>query len=162
VGGLMLQAETNIREVIKDLQRFFYKRVPAAGLWALEAAAKRVQKRMQEPGKPSTSPVHWDSIRQMRAYFASNGFGGGIPYRRRGIYERGWQLRKNPDGTDLSNRSRGARFIGGLASGADLSPGKKQSSIHKGRYRLLRPTADEEIKRLHQDVIDRLRIEASQ
>ena len=158
----MFEIQTNIREVIRDLQRFFYKRVPAAGLWALESAAKRVQKRMQEPGKPSTSPVSWDSIRQQRAYFASNGFGGGIPYRRRGIYERGWQIRRSPNGTDHSNRTRGARFIGGLPSGQDLSPGKKQSSIHKGRYRLLRPTVDEEIKKLHQDVIDRLRIEASQ
>ena len=158
----MFEVQTNIREVIRNIERFIYKRVPAAGLWALESAAKRVQRRMQEPGKPSTSPVHWDSIRQMQAFFASNGFGGGIPYRRRGIYEKGWQIRRSPNGTDLSNRTRGARFIGGLPSGGDLSPGKKQSSIHKGRYRLLRPTVDEEIKKLHQDVIDRLRIEASQ
>ena len=85
-----------------------------------------------------------------------------VPYRRRGTYEQGWQIKKLPRGTELLNRARAARFVGGLPSGRDLSPGKKQSSIHKGRYRLLRPTVDEELKHLHQDVIDRLRIEASQ
>lgn len=158
----MFEGKSNIREVIRNIQRFVYQRLPAAGLYALAATARRVQKRMSESGKPVTYPVQWDSIRQRQAFFASNGFGGGIPYRRRGTYEQGWQIRKLPHGSELSNRARSARFIGGLPSGRDLSPGKKQSSIHRGRYRLLRPTVDEEIKHLHQDVIDRLRIEASQ
>jgi hypothetical protein len=158
----MIEVRSNLREVTRNIQRFIYQHLPAAGLYALQSTAKRVQKRMAESGKPSTSPVQWDSVRQRIAFFASNGFGGGIPYRRRGTYEQGWQIRKIPGGSELSNNTRGARFIGGLPSGRDLSPGKKQSSIHKGRYRLLRPTVDEEIKHLHQDVIDRLRIEASQ
>lgn len=36
----------------------------------------------REPG-PAASPVQWESDKQRRAYFASDGFGHGIPYRRR-------------------------------------------------------------------------------
>lgn len=152
---------TNAREVLRNIQNFVVRKVPSAGLFVLNAAAKRIQRKMQEPGKPITYPVDWDSVRQMIAFFASNGFGGGIPYRRRNRYEKGWQLRPLPAGVDLGNTERSARFIGGLPSGADLSPGKKQSNIHKGRYRLLRPTVDEETQQLIQEVIDRLRIESS-
>jgi len=158
----MLQTSHNVREVIRDLKRFFYKSVPAAGLYGLNATARRVQKRMRVPGKPVTYPINWDSVRQMIAYFDSNGFGEGIPYRRKGRYEEGWQVRRIENGVELGNREKSARFIGGLPSGDDLSPGKKQSSIHKGRWPRLRPVVDEEVKKLPQDVIDRLRIEASE
>jgi hypothetical protein len=157
----MIKTQHNVREVIRDIKRLVSEGVPAAGLYGLRATAKRIQKRMQVPGKPVTYPINWDSVRQMIAYFASNGFGEGIPYRRKGRYEEGWQVRGIPNGVELGNRERSARFIGGLPSGNDLSPGKKQSSIHKGRHRLLRPVVDEEVKQLPQDVIDRLRIEAS-
>lgn len=157
----MIKTEHNVREVIRDIKRFASEGVPAAGLYGLRAMARRVQKRMKVPGKPITYPVNWDSVRQMIAYFASNGFGEGIPYRRKNRYEEGWQVKPIENGVELSNRTRGARFIGGLPSGGDISPGKKQSSIHKGRHRLLRPVVDEEVKQLPQDVIDRLRIEAS-
>ena len=33
----------------------------------------------REPG-PVVHPVEWESTRQMRAYFATDGFGAGIPY----------------------------------------------------------------------------------
>lgn len=157
----MFEVQTNIREVIRDLQFLLNKRIPAAGLRGLLATAKRVQKRMQEPGKPIKYPVQWDSPRQRKAFFASNGFGGGIPYRRRGIYENGWQLKPVENGFVLQNRTRAARFVGGLRSGRDISPGKKQSTIHKGRWTLFRTVADEELRRLHADVIDALNRDTS-
>lgn len=157
----MIKTQHNVREVIRDIKRLVSEGVPAAGLYGLNATAKRIQRRMKVPGKPITYPVNWDSVRQMIAYFASNGFGEGIPSRRKGRYEEGWQVRGIPNGVELGNRERSARFIGGLPSGNDLSPGKKQSNIHKGRWPRLRPVVDEEVKQLPQDVIDRLRIEAS-
>lgn len=152
----MFEVQSNIREVIRDLQFLLKKRIPAASLKGLLATAKRVQKRMQEPGKPITHPVQWDSVRQRKAFFASNGFGGGIPYRRRGRYEQGWQLKPVENGFELQNRTRAARFVGGLRSGRDITAGKKQSTIHQGRWPLFRTVADEELRRLHEDVINAL------
>jgi hypothetical protein len=157
----MIRLESDLRSVLRDLALLARKHIPAASVWGLRAAAKRIQRRMQEPGQPVRYPIQWDSVRQRQAYFASNGFGQGIPYRRRGRYEQGWKLKANPDGAELRNSARSAPFVGGLPSGRDLSPGKKQSSIHRGRWPLLRRIVDEEIKQLPDDVIERLRLEAS-
>lgn len=48
------------------------------------------------PG-PSHRPVIWTSAKQRRAYFATNGFGQGIPYRRSGKLQQGWRVELVPD-----------------------------------------------------------------
>ncbi len=37
------------------------------------------------------NPYQWDSDKQRRAYFATNGFGGGIPYQRTQTLANGWK-----------------------------------------------------------------------
>lgn len=54
------------------------------------AANRALSKLRTEPG-PSIKPTRWKSDKQRRAFFASNGFGAGIPYRRSGRASRGWQ-----------------------------------------------------------------------
>lgn len=157
----MFEVQSNIREVIRDLEIMFKKRIPAASLRGMLATAKRVQKRMQQAGKPIRYPVQWDSVRQRKAFFASNGFGGGIPYRRRGRYEQGWQLKPVEQGYELLNRTRAARFVGGLRSGRDITAGKKQSTIHQGRWSLFRTVADEELRRFYEDVINAINRDTS-
>jgi hypothetical protein len=116
---------------------------------------------MQQPGKPVVYPIQWDSVRQRRAFFASNGFGHGIPYRRQGRNEQGWKLRSVETGAVLENRTRAARYVGGLRSGRDISAGKKQSSIHRGRWPLFRTVADEELRTLLADIIRELNKDSS-
>jgi hypothetical protein len=150
-----------MRDVLKDLEFLLKKRIPAASLRGMTATAKRVQKRMQQPGAPVVYPIQWDSVRQRKAFFASNGFGHGIPYRRQGRYEQGWQLKELPNGIVLQNRTRAARYVGGLRSGRDIGPGKKQSNIMKGRWPLFRKVTDEELRKLYQDVINELNKDTS-
>lgn len=38
-------------------------------------------------------PIQWASEKQRKAYFASNGFGKGIPYKRSGKLQRGWEVK---------------------------------------------------------------------
>lgn len=38
------------------------------------------------------NPYEWQSEKQRRAYFATDGFGGGIPYRRTGSLSDGWSF----------------------------------------------------------------------
>jgi hypothetical protein len=65
-----------------------------------------------------------------------------------------------PHGYELANRSGRALFLAGTATGDDMSPGKKQSNIHAGRWRLFRPTVDEEVAKLPDELIERIHIEA--
>ena len=44
------------------------------------------------PGPP-VYPIRWKSQKQRRAFFASNGFGRGIPSRRKGTLLLGWKVR---------------------------------------------------------------------
>lgn len=44
------------------------------------------------PGPP-VYPIRWKSQKQRRAYFASNGFGRGIPSRRTNTLLKGWSVR---------------------------------------------------------------------
>jgi hypothetical protein len=44
-----------------------------------------------EPGRPKY-PIRWKSERQRRAYFATNGFGNGIPYQRSHKLSQGWRV----------------------------------------------------------------------
>lgn len=45
------------------------------------------------PAKPHY-PIVWQSARQRRAFFASRGFGKGIPYSRSGKLAQSWQVRQ--------------------------------------------------------------------
>ena len=46
----------------------------------------------QEPGAVHY-PIEWTSDKQRMAFFATNGFGGGIPYRRSGELVKQWHVR---------------------------------------------------------------------
>src|SRR3972149_8428153 len=56
----------------------------------LEAVLDEARDEMAQPGSPIAYPVRWDSEKQRRAYFATDGFGAGIPYSRTGGYGAGY------------------------------------------------------------------------
>lgn len=62
---------------------------------------------------PQDYPIEWTSERQRRAYFATNGFGAGIPYSRTGRLQDGWRLTKNEFDVVFENPSRIGKFVFG-------------------------------------------------
>lgn len=50
---------------------------------------RAMQELKQTPGAPHY-PLRWTSERQRRAFFATNGFGRGIPTQRTGALQQGW------------------------------------------------------------------------
>jgi hypothetical protein len=56
--------------------------------------AQTLQRLQAEPGKPQY-PIRWTSERQRRAFFATKGFGRGIPTRRTHALSRGWDVYVN-------------------------------------------------------------------
>lgn len=54
-------------------------------------ANRALEQLTREPGKP-VHPIRWASRKQQRAYFASGGFGKGIPSRRTGKLLAAWRV----------------------------------------------------------------------
>lgn len=85
---------------------------------------------MQQPGLEPTYPIEWASDKQRKAFFATNGFGGGIPYKRDMQYEQDWKAVPIQDGVMVQNEDSAAIFVAGDEEGKDQSP------IHKRRWPL--------------------------
>jgi hypothetical protein len=128
----------------------FINALIAASTDALVQLATNVKERMTEEGKPVRYPIDWDSERQRRAFFATNGFGRGIPYKRTDRYRYGWTLERVHFGVNLSNRHP-AGAVGGTTSGW-------QSRIHRGRWPHLLTVLFEELRKFPADLSNRLRV----
>jgi hypothetical protein len=79
----MATIQSNINLVTKQIT-YFIKRTPSAGVELLAVVARRMQTRLNETPAAVTYPLEWDSEKQKTDFFASNGFGNGIPYQRTG------------------------------------------------------------------------------
>ena len=123
-----------------------------AGVDSMRQVVFNVRQRMREEGKPIRYPVQWDSERQRRAYFATGGFGQGIPYQRKNRYRFGWREELQPFGATLRNASP-AGAVGGLASGW-------QSRIMRGRWPHLLVVLFDELSKVPADVSNRLKVVA--
>ena len=66
----------------------------------------------RQPG-PVKRPIQWTSERQRRAYFATNGFGAGIPYRRKGKLAAAWIMEVRDKSIVIENPSRIAKYVYG-------------------------------------------------
>ncbi len=99
---------------------------------------------------PVKKPVESTSERQRRAYFATNGFGRGIPYRRTGKLVKAWEVDINfmGDGGELT--------IENTAPSATYVIGERQQIFHKntGWYQADDILLDEMIE--VQDIIEDL------
>lgn len=102
------------------------------------------------PGKPISYPVQWDSEKQRRAYFATKGFGSGIPYQRTGAYNKGWQIEQTgyrlAREFTLSNNVKYANWVSGGPQG-DM-----QSRIHRGRWDVASETVKKHVSQMLIDV----------
>jgi len=132
------------------------RKIPVVSRKRLYDAAVYIRSQMKQEGDPVVYPIRWDSVKQRKAFFASDGFGSGIPTRRSGEYQKNWQVIKSEgdDGYDVGNPLAHSKYIGGTARSVN-----RQSRIHKGRwplfkeviekalYKYLRPKAIVEVLR---------------
>lgn len=123
------------------------KKIPLVSRQRLYDAAVEIRKTMKKPGTKPTYPIQWDTPKQRRAFFASDGFGRGIPTRRSNEYTKAWQVIKREDGYDVGNPLAHSKYIGGTARST-----RRQSKIHRGRWNLFKVVKDKVIKRLPKTV----------
>jgi hypothetical protein len=117
-----------------------------------KTTAEKINAKMQVPGKPITYPVQWDSAKQRRAFFATDGFGGGIPHVRKGFYVSQWQATTIRGGYQVANKWNRAGYIAG-----DIK-GERQSRIHKGRWPVFRRIVDAALKLIPKRIVSDLKV----
>lgn len=141
-------------ELVRQGLESFSDEIPKVGRQRIYFRMLRIRTRLAKPAPKPTYPINWDSEKQKRAYFASNGFGEGIPYRRKGRTEAAWTLQSLVDGYRLSNEEIAAYFVYG-----DLYQRKSQSNIHAGRWPMAKVVTFEELDTLPEEIL--LDIEAA-
>lgn len=105
----------------------FSKAFPSVIAEAAQEAAQRVTPQIRvlaAAPRPVRYPIAWKSARQRRAYFATNGFGRGIPYQRTGTTAQGWQVEAERVGDvtalAISNRVDHAKYVYGTVQDPTL------------------------------------------
>lgn len=150
--SIQIKGAKLVRMGLQDLAR----EIPNIGADQIYQAMRRARERVVRY-PPSPRRVRWDSEKQRAAFFATNGFGGGIPYQRTGTYGRSWYIRRNPRSARvmagyslMSNaEQRGKRYskyVGGDAYGTS------QSNIHANRWAKVRTSVERETKTLPADI----------
>jgi len=87
--------------------------------------SQQVDKRLRvEPG-PVARPIQWTSEKQRKAFFATDGFGHGMPYKRQHKLVKAWEVRG-----DYTNTFSGIT-ITNTAPAAQYVMGKRQQEFHK-------------------------------
>lgn len=79
------------------------------------------------PG-PVKYPIEWTSEKQRRAFFATDGFGHGIPYQRTGKLALAWDFEIEENSAVIRNKAPASPFVYG--SLAKSNPGGFQQRFH--------------------------------
>jgi hypothetical protein len=140
-----------VQEAIRRLDSFV-SYLPSAALTSLGDSVEAIKTVMQEPGEEVSYPINWDSERQRKAYFSTDGFGHGIPYVRTGEHEAAWEAKQITDGYELSNPDPAAA-ISGYYSGEQW-----QSSIHRGRWKHIATAVATEMAKLPVSLLEKITI----
>lgn len=130
-----------VRQGLEDLGR----EIPRIGRKRIYEAMKRAQAILRIPKSRPRSPIQWDSVRQRKAFFASDGFGRGIPTRRTGRSLK-WEISPTGTGYTLRNSADHARYPYGLHDGSG------QSRIFAADYPLFSEVVENEIEGLPEDI----------
>jgi len=113
-------------DVFKALEDAYTKSPRTIKTFLNRSLLPQYLKRIQQQWTPYPGavryPIQWASEKQRRAFFATNGFGGGIPYQRTRTLQKSWvfAIDEFPGGAEVSigNTADYARYV----IGADQQP----------------------------------------
>lgn len=130
-----------VRQGLEDLSR----EIPRIGRQRIYEALRHAQGILKSSKSRPGYPIQWDSIKQRKAFFATGGFGRGIPTRRTGASNR-WSLVRSGEGWELSNPADWAGYLYGHYDGGG------QSRIFQADYPLFAEVVENEITALPDDI----------
>ncbi len=135
----------NIRLAALKLPKVIKPAVRGTLLSPVRAQVKR--QLMKEPG-PVVYPIEWTSEKQRRAFFATDGFGHGIPYQRTHDLAAAWEVI-----FDASDAGFGTITVENPAEASDFVYGHRQQQFHINTGW---PNAANELQVISLDANDRL------
>lgn len=116
----------------KKFLRTFNRTVEGIVRDARNDTAAEVLASLQEQPGPVKRPIEWTSDKQRKAFFATNGFGGGIPYQRTGRLAASWTYEAKGTTVEIANEGKGAVYVygranlsGGFSSTGGFAPQQK-------------------------------------
>jgi hypothetical protein len=146
-----LQVKTNIKLVQRNLENLRLE-LPKIAKSRLQEAGREIIRRMSIAGKRITYPVDWESTKQrVKVIILILRRQGRLPYTRTGHHQRGWKMEATANGVKVYNAFKGSKYLYGTMRS------KRQSSIHVGRWPILRTVYDSVIKSLPKKVKESLR-----
>jgi hypothetical protein len=127
VISVRIQTDTDILHAIQqgivDSPKTFYTLFNRS---LLPTIRRKVQHDLQAPVPAVHYPLDWQTPRQRRAYFATNGFHHGIPYKRTGGLLRAWKVIPTP----LSDKGFGVTIMNDNPA-APFVIGNRQQRMHR-------------------------------
>lgn len=101
------------------------------------------------PPRAQGESIPWETLKQQSAFFASDGFGGGIPHQRGNPprHIKAWKVKY-----DLKDPAARIRFYNELATAVFVF-GYRQQKMHKGRFAHA-PTVFEEAEKEHPVIVE--------
>ena len=112
---------TSADEKLNDAVESLIASADAAWEDASRAMLEELRKVPRKRVYPREYPLEWTSYRQRVAYWATNGFGAGIPYQRSGKMSAGWGTDKRVEKLGVTygvfNRYDRAKFVYGALRG---------------------------------------------
>ena len=117
----------------------------ALAAWGYYEAMKRARDKLKIPKARPSRPIQWDSAKQKRAFFATDGFGRGIPSVRTNASLR-WDITATGNGYMLYNPTGYASRLYGHYDGGG------QSRIFEGTYPLFVEMVEHEVEGLPEDI----------
>jgi hypothetical protein len=99
---------------------------PAVRKKILPWARRRVKRALGTPPGPVVYPIEWTSEKQRRAFFATDGFGAGIPYERTNTLVEGWEVL-----FDATDDGFGDITVTNDDDAVDFVQGQRQQKFHQ-------------------------------
>lgn len=128
----------------------------------LEVSARYEQSIIDDLGDvpgPVQYPIEWSSEKQRRAFFATNGFGGGIPHQRQGRPGMGWRVDISQRGgvvtLAVQNTWNAARYVFDNLLG--ISTGDQQPFHRNTGWQLAAPKVTRWFKTVNDEIYKRYR-----
>jgi hypothetical protein len=159
----MINITTNIKDVARRFQAL-PGQIERGVLQTGKDVSDTIVRLMKRAGLPVRYPIHWDSPKQQRKYFATQGFGKGIPYHRTDGYINAWQSKAIPGGGQAENIGHKALMLAGSPSGNIIGSkvtASGQSHIQAGRWQLIKPVIEYVVSKLPEKLLRALKVSAN-
>lgn len=117
------------------------------------------------PKRRKEDKVKWTSDNQRMAFFASGGFGKGIPYQRSGALADGWTIDVTTEGgiftIKIRNPAPGAKFVYGSLAKNPAAARRPQQQFHRDTgwplaVDIIRPMIDDMLEDFKQRIRDEI------